>query len=128
MVRGDITIRIPNPHQADIGMELLARILRQASISREEWEALQSDSIWRRRANARLVSAGDRRAAQGPADLLLQGGPWSADSHLRTDGLRPKPHGAQPWRPLPPVGLRKRHRTSHAQPATAPDHRYRGHR
>jgi len=40
MVRGDIAIRVPNPHQADIGMELLARILRQASINRDEWERL----------------------------------------------------------------------------------------
>ncbi len=40
MVRGDVTIRVPNPHQADIGMELLARILRQAGIQRDEWEEL----------------------------------------------------------------------------------------
>ncbi len=40
MVKGDITIRVPNPHQADIGKELLSRILRQAGITREEWEKL----------------------------------------------------------------------------------------
>ncbi|MBF0235361.1 MAG: type II toxin-antitoxin system HicA family toxin [Desulfamplus sp.] len=40
MVLKDITIRIPNPHQSDIGKELLARILRQAGISRSEWEKL----------------------------------------------------------------------------------------
>jgi predicted RNA binding protein YcfA (HicA-like mRNA interferase family) len=40
MVRDEITIRIPNPHQGDIGMELLARILRQAGIGRDAWEAL----------------------------------------------------------------------------------------
>ena len=40
MVRGETTIRIPNPHQADIGRELLARILRQAGINKEEWEEL----------------------------------------------------------------------------------------
>ena len=34
------TIRIPNPHQGDIGKELLIRILRQAGISRDEWESL----------------------------------------------------------------------------------------
>lgn len=38
MVRGDVTLRIPNPHRGDIGRELLARILRQAGISRDEWE------------------------------------------------------------------------------------------
>jgi predicted RNA binding protein YcfA (HicA-like mRNA interferase family) len=40
MVSGDITIWIPNPHQGDIGRELLARILRQAHINRGEWEKL----------------------------------------------------------------------------------------
>ena len=38
MERGDITLTVPNPHRGDIGPELLARILRQAGISREEWE------------------------------------------------------------------------------------------
>ena len=40
MVRADVTLRVPNPHRADIGADLLARILRQAGISREEWERL----------------------------------------------------------------------------------------
>ena len=40
MVRGDLTLRISNPHEADVGRELLARILRQANISRDEWEKL----------------------------------------------------------------------------------------
>ena len=40
MLREDTTIWIPNPHQGDIGRDLLARILRQASISRDEWEEL----------------------------------------------------------------------------------------
>ena len=40
LVKGQRTLRIPNPHQSDIGQELLARILRQAGISREEWEKL----------------------------------------------------------------------------------------
>ena len=38
MVRGQTRLRIPNPHQGDIGRGLLTRILRQAGISREEWE------------------------------------------------------------------------------------------
>lgn len=33
-------MRIPNPHQGDISRGLLTRILRQAGISREEWEKL----------------------------------------------------------------------------------------
>jgi len=40
MIKGNLTIRVPNPHQADIGRELLARILRQARITKEEWEKL----------------------------------------------------------------------------------------
>ncbi len=40
MVRGEVTLRIPNPHQRDIGKELLSRILRQAKISLDTWERL----------------------------------------------------------------------------------------
>ncbi len=40
MVRDDCTIRIPNPHQGDIRRGLLSRILRQAGVSKEEWEGL----------------------------------------------------------------------------------------
>jgi len=38
MIKGNLTLTIPNPHKGDIGWELLARILRQARISRKEWE------------------------------------------------------------------------------------------
>ncbi|HNR30421.1 MAG TPA: type II toxin-antitoxin system HicA family toxin [Candidatus Hydrogenedentes bacterium] len=34
------TVRVPNPHHDDIGIELLSRILRQAGISKDTWEAL----------------------------------------------------------------------------------------
>jgi predicted RNA binding protein YcfA (HicA-like mRNA interferase family) len=40
MIRGRTRLRVPNPHQGDIGRGLLSRILRQAGISREEWERL----------------------------------------------------------------------------------------
>lgn len=40
MIKGDITLRLPNPHRRDVGRELLARILRQARIQRDEWEEL----------------------------------------------------------------------------------------
>lgn len=40
MQRGSVKIMIPNPHSSDIGVALLSRILRQAEISREEWERL----------------------------------------------------------------------------------------
>jgi predicted RNA binding protein YcfA (HicA-like mRNA interferase family) len=35
-----IRLRIPNPHQREIGRELLLRILKEADISRETWEKL----------------------------------------------------------------------------------------
>lgn len=38
MVRGDLVLTIPNPHGKDIGIDLLSRILRQAGITRSEWE------------------------------------------------------------------------------------------
>jgi predicted RNA binding protein YcfA (HicA-like mRNA interferase family) len=40
MVRNGLRVRIPNPHTGDIGVGLLARILRQAGVSREEWESV----------------------------------------------------------------------------------------
>lgn len=41
MLRGSMKLFILNPHVGDISRNLLARILRQAGISRDEWEALQ---------------------------------------------------------------------------------------
>lgn len=40
MVRGRTRVRIPNPHQGDIGKGLLSRLLKQANVSKEEWEKL----------------------------------------------------------------------------------------
>jgi hypothetical protein len=40
MKRGAVKVRLPNPHKGDIGKPLLVRILRDALISREEWEKL----------------------------------------------------------------------------------------
>ena len=37
MIKGPITLGIPNPHEGDISVDLLARLLRQAGISRQEW-------------------------------------------------------------------------------------------
>lgn len=39
MVRDSVTVRIPNPHDGDISVGLLSRILKQAGVTREEWEA-----------------------------------------------------------------------------------------
>ena len=38
MQRGGVSVTLPNPHQSDIGRELLARILRQAGVARNDWE------------------------------------------------------------------------------------------
>lgn len=37
MIKEDLVLTIPNPHRKDIGLELLARILRQANIKKEQW-------------------------------------------------------------------------------------------
>ncbi len=40
MQRGTLTIHVPNPHRGDISHKLLAEILRQAGITRDQWEQL----------------------------------------------------------------------------------------
>ena len=40
MIKGETTLRIPNPHHSDIEKELLTRILKQAKIDRKTWEKL----------------------------------------------------------------------------------------
>jgi predicted RNA binding protein YcfA (HicA-like mRNA interferase family) len=40
MVKGDLRLRIPNPHKKDIGKDLLKLILKEAEISKETWEKL----------------------------------------------------------------------------------------
>ena len=37
MIKGSITLTIPNPHDKEISQDLLARLLRQAGITRTEW-------------------------------------------------------------------------------------------
>lgn len=39
MVRGDLVLTLPNPLRAEIGTDLLVRILRQAGVTRDEWSA-----------------------------------------------------------------------------------------
>ena len=40
MWKGELKISIPNPHRGDIGRNLLAILLREAGISRQQWERL----------------------------------------------------------------------------------------
>lgn len=37
MVRGDNFVRIPNVHRREIGVNLIAEILREGGMSREDW-------------------------------------------------------------------------------------------
>ena len=38
MTKGELKVRIPNPHREDISKHLVAEILRQAGITNDEWE------------------------------------------------------------------------------------------
>ena len=38
MIRGDVVLTIPNPHGEDIGVDLLARILKQTGVTRRAWQ------------------------------------------------------------------------------------------
>jgi len=40
MIKGTVRLAIPNPHTGEIGRELLSRVLKEAGISRREWENL----------------------------------------------------------------------------------------
>jgi predicted RNA binding protein YcfA (HicA-like mRNA interferase family) len=40
MVKDSKHVVLPNPHNRTIGRPFLARILRQAGVTREEWEAV----------------------------------------------------------------------------------------
>ncbi len=42
MFKGQIRVRVPNPHGSAISRSPVAQILRQAGTSREEWEASNS--------------------------------------------------------------------------------------
>ena len=37
MLRDNLVLTVPNPHRGDISIDLLARILKRAGITREEW-------------------------------------------------------------------------------------------
>ena len=53
MIRGDLTLTIPNPHSKDISSDLLSKILRQAEISKEKWTSL----LQKQKGNAKLCVA-----------------------------------------------------------------------
>ncbi len=40
MKKGRLKLRIPNPHQGDVSVDLLKRILRQGKIKEADWERI----------------------------------------------------------------------------------------
>jgi len=40
MVKGNLRLTLPNPHQGEISKDLLSRIIKQAGISRGDWGKL----------------------------------------------------------------------------------------
>ncbi|KAF3884795.1 MULTISPECIES: type II toxin-antitoxin system HicA family toxin [Nostocales] len=40
MIKDELRLIIPNPHEGDISKSLLSKILKQAQVSKDEWEAL----------------------------------------------------------------------------------------
>lgn len=40
MVKDDCILTIPNPHRKEISTDLVIRILKQAGISRDDWQSL----------------------------------------------------------------------------------------
>lgn len=41
MVKGDLTLTVPNAHEKEVSVDLLDRILKQASINKKDWIARQ---------------------------------------------------------------------------------------
>lgn len=39
-VRGGLVLTVPNPHRGDVGVSLLKVVLKQAGVSRAEWERI----------------------------------------------------------------------------------------
>jgi len=41
MVRGDLVLTLPNSHRGEVGVDLLSRLLKQASLSRRDWDSVK---------------------------------------------------------------------------------------
>jgi len=41
MVKGELKVRIPNPHGKDISVSLVNEILKQAGISKKDWDLIK---------------------------------------------------------------------------------------
>ena len=38
LLHGNRRLILPNPHRGDVSVDLLTRLLKQANVSRDEWE------------------------------------------------------------------------------------------
>lgn len=38
MIKNDIVLTIPNPHEGDVSADLIVRILRQGNIKKDDWK------------------------------------------------------------------------------------------
>jgi hypothetical protein len=65
MVRGAVTPRIPNPHHADVGRDLLSRILRQAGVDRDDWEKTGNEPAEAHRRSFADLNGSSSRSAAG---------------------------------------------------------------
>jgi predicted RNA binding protein YcfA (HicA-like mRNA interferase family) len=74
LVRGELRLVLPNPHQGEIGRDLLARLLRQADVSRTEWEMLSPLPI-RRFALKSPRGATPLQLENAPSGLMAQAPP-----------------------------------------------------
>ncbi|MBU1557513.1 type II toxin-antitoxin system HicA family toxin [Patescibacteria group bacterium] len=41
MIKGDLKVRVPNPHKSDISKSLVSEILRQSGISSKDWDNMK---------------------------------------------------------------------------------------
>ena len=41
MIKGELKVRIPNPHGKDISVSLVNEILKQAGISKKDWDPVK---------------------------------------------------------------------------------------
>ncbi len=47
MIKENLRVRIPNPHNEDIGINLLFRILKEADIDKEMWNERISQEVFK---------------------------------------------------------------------------------
>src|SRR5215213_4005531 len=91
MVRGQQRLAVPNPHSdQEIGRPLLGELLRQAGITRDEWDALQPASakapvVGRYHQPPATAHAGTARPSWGVPAIMGCPGPWGVPGVRHTE-------------------------------------------